>query len=181
MSAPETAVAIAARASELVGGDRDRQHGKKRHNFENIAAMWNAYLAIRRDKAAPLDGADVGHMMGVMKVARTQAGALNVDDYVDGAGYLACAGEVAIDMDKAAQAAIEGTAVEDRPFKAGDRVRVVKPLTCMRAAEGKCATVGFVGATFIELDFDEVVPNDAGWLSYLWVADVGAGQIEHVQ
>lgn len=90
-----TAAGIAARASELVGGDRDRQHGQKSDNFERIATMWNAYLAIRRDKGAPLGAVDVGHMMSLLKTARTQSGALNVDDYVDGAGYLACAGEIA--------------------------------------------------------------------------------------
>lgn len=93
-----TAPQIAQRAADLVGGDRDREHGKKKQNFDNIAAMWNGYLGIRRDKAAPLDAVDVGHMMVAMKIARTQSGALNVDDYVDAAGYAACAGEVAIGL-----------------------------------------------------------------------------------
>lgn len=91
-----TARDIASRAADLVGGDRDRQHGQKADNFNRIAAVWNAYLGIRRHKDAPLDAVDVGHLMALMKVARTQSGALNVDDYVDGAGYLACAGEVAL-------------------------------------------------------------------------------------
>ena len=90
-----TASEIAARASDLVGGDRDRQHGQKSDNFERIATMWNAYLAIRRHPDAQLTAVDVGHMMAAMKLARTQSGALNVDDYIDGAGYLACAGEIA--------------------------------------------------------------------------------------
>ena len=57
--------------------------------------MWNAWLAIRKDPSAPLDAHDVGCMMALMKLARTQSGALNVDDYVDACGYAACAGEVA--------------------------------------------------------------------------------------
>ncbi len=36
---------IAKKASELVAGDRDRTHGDKLKNFENIATMWNAWLA----------------------------------------------------------------------------------------------------------------------------------------
>lgn len=98
-----TATEIAAKAAELVGGDRDREHGAKRENFENIAAYWNAYLDTRREMnfdepgAVPLNGVDVGHMMALMKIARTQSGSLNIDDYIDGAGYLACAGEVAQD------------------------------------------------------------------------------------
>lgn len=158
--APRTASAIAARASELVGGDRDRQHGKKRDNFENIAAVWNAYLNIRRGDE--LDGTDVGHMMALMKIARTQSGSLNIDDYVDGAGYMACAGEVAQDYDDADrefQAAIEGAGLnQDLPtiewrnplftwrvlpeFEAGDRVRQVH---------------NGVMATVVEVRFD-------GWL-----------------
>jgi hypothetical protein len=87
---------IAAIASDLVGGDRDRQHGQKRDNFMRIAAVWQAYLSIRRDPKAPLDPVDVGHMMVLMKIARTQSGAVNADDYIDAAGYAACSGEIAM-------------------------------------------------------------------------------------
>lgn len=87
---------IAARAAELVGGDRDRQHGAKVANFANIAALWNAYILIRRDPGLPLDATDVAHMMVLMKAARTQTGSLNIDDHVDMCGYAACAGEIAV-------------------------------------------------------------------------------------
>lgn len=86
---------IASQAAELVSGDRDRQHGQKRDNFERIATLWNGYLQIRRDPAAPLDPVDVGHLMVLMKLARTQSGSMNVDDYIDAAGYAACSGEIA--------------------------------------------------------------------------------------
>ncbi|MER9685882.1 DUF6378 domain-containing protein [Mesorhizobium sp. M0139] len=86
---------IAGKASNLVGGDRDRQHGAKRDNFSRIATAWNAWLHIRKDPAAPLDAHDVGVMMTMMKLARTQSGNLNIDDYIDACGYAACAGEVA--------------------------------------------------------------------------------------
>lgn len=92
---PRRATDIATKAADLVGGDRDRQHGAKHDNFTRIAATWNAWLAIRKDPAAPLDAHDVGCMLALMKLARTQSGALNVDDYVDACGYAACAGEVA--------------------------------------------------------------------------------------
>lgn len=92
---PRRAVDIAGKAASLVGGDRDRQHGAKHDNFRRIAGVWNAWLAIRKEPAAPLDAHDVGCMMALMKLARTQSGALNVDDYVDACGYAACAGEVA--------------------------------------------------------------------------------------
>lgn len=95
MADPRRAVDIAGKAASLVGGDRDRQHGAKHDNFRRIAGVWNAWLAIRKEPAAPLDAHDVGCMMALMKLARTQSGALNVDDYVDACGYAACAGEVA--------------------------------------------------------------------------------------
>lgn len=87
---------IAARAAELVGGDRDRQHGQKYDNFRRIADVWNAYLGIRRDPAKPLAPEEVGHMMAMMKIARTQSGDFNIDDYIDLCGYGACAGEIAL-------------------------------------------------------------------------------------
>lgn len=92
---PATAGEIASLAASLVSGERDRQHGAKHDNFSRIATMWDAWLKIRRDPAAPVGAHDVGCMMALMKLARTQSGAHNSDDYVDCAGYAACAGEVA--------------------------------------------------------------------------------------
>lgn len=86
---------VAARAAELVAGDRENTHGSKERNFWNITQLWNAYLAIRRDPGAPLTPLDHAHMMVLLKVARTQLGDLNLDDYIDMCGYAACAGEIA--------------------------------------------------------------------------------------
>jgi hypothetical protein len=91
MKAPE----ILRRAADLVGGDRELTHGTKLENHAKIAAMWNAYLAIRRNPAAPLNQTDVALLMVLLKVARTQLGAFNADDFTDMAGYAGCAGEVA--------------------------------------------------------------------------------------
>lgn len=90
-----TAAEIAARAAELVAGDRQAQHGTKLQNFSNIATLWNAYLAIRREPDSPLTATDHANMMVLLKVARTQSGAFNPDDFLDMTGYAACAGEVA--------------------------------------------------------------------------------------
>jgi hypothetical protein len=86
MNAPE----IATKAAELVGGDRAESHGDMHQHFAHVAALWSAYLKLDR----PLTVADVPHMMALLKIARTKSGSLNVDDWIDGAGYLACAGEV---------------------------------------------------------------------------------------
>ena len=84
---------IAGRAAELVSGDRATTHGDMHAHFAHVAELWSAYLGKQLDFA--LDPADVGNMMALLKIARTRSGALNVDDWIDGAGYLACAGEVA--------------------------------------------------------------------------------------
>ena len=89
------AAEIIARAGELVGGDRERTHGPKSANHDKIAALWNAYLGIRRDKGYPLTGADVAILMALLKIARTQLGAYNADDAVDLVGYGAVYGEIA--------------------------------------------------------------------------------------
>lgn len=86
-------VEITQRAGELIAGDRDRQHGDKRENFLNIACIWNAYLGWRLDGG--LTPQDVAIMMSLMKISRTKTGSHNPDDYVDGVGYLAIAGDLA--------------------------------------------------------------------------------------
>jgi hypothetical protein len=93
-----SASALAAKASELVGGDREHQHGAKQRNFENIATLWQAWLDILATKqskpSTTLSPHDIGIMMVLMKAARTQTGQTNLDDYIDMAGYAACAGEI---------------------------------------------------------------------------------------
>ena len=93
---------IATAAAGLVSGDRHQTHGDKQVNHEKIATMWNAYLDIRR-VPAPLDGVDVALMMALLKVARTQLGSPNLDDYVDICGYAACAGEISSNSKAAPQ------------------------------------------------------------------------------
>lgn len=87
MNAPE----IAQKAAELVGGDRAESHGDMHAHFAHVAALWSAYLKLEQ----PLNATDVPHMMALLKIARTKSGNINVDDWIDGAGYMACAGEVA--------------------------------------------------------------------------------------
>ena len=95
---------IAKKASELVAGERDRTHGDKHKNFENIATMWNAWLAVANKRPnRPLDAHDVATMMECLKIARRVSGSVNVDDYTDSAGYAACAGEIAALKDEAEQ------------------------------------------------------------------------------
>jgi hypothetical protein len=89
---------IATKAADLVGGGRADTHGDLLINHENIAHVWNGILRAAGKNAAPLDALDVANMMEGLKIARRYTGTLNLDDYVDGAGYAACAGEIAARM-----------------------------------------------------------------------------------
>jgi hypothetical protein len=90
---------IAAKASELTGGDRAAAHGDKLENHSKIAILWNAILACKHPAIVPLNAMDVANMMEALKIARRYAGDHNIDDYIDGAGYAAVAGEIAEKME----------------------------------------------------------------------------------
>ena len=89
-----TAVSVCQEAANLVGGDRARTHGDKTENHSNIALLWSAYLGV------PITAAQAAIMMVLLKVARTKAGSLNRDDFVDMAGYAGVAGEVSAELDR---------------------------------------------------------------------------------
>lgn len=74
-------------ATAAVCGDRDEVHGRPEDTFPRIANLWSAYLA------EPITPKDVAMMMVLLKVARVQNGVQHDDNYVDIAGYAACAAE----------------------------------------------------------------------------------------
>ena len=83
-------------AAGLIGGDRARQHGDVRLLHDHVAGLWTAYLQPRRGRLdQSLDARDVLAMMALLKLARSQHGAFNRDDWVDALGYVALAGQVA--------------------------------------------------------------------------------------
>jgi hypothetical protein len=75
--------------------ERDETRGAPEETLDRIAAMWTAYL---RDHSmhidTDLDGKDAALMMALLKIARAQVGRHDIDNYVDGAGYLALAAEM---------------------------------------------------------------------------------------
>jgi hypothetical protein len=98
----KTAASICADAATLVGGDRQVTHGDKTINFQNTADAWNAILRAKSRQfgwpppgGITLDALDVANMLEAFKIARRYSGSHNIDDYVDGAGYAGCAGEIA--------------------------------------------------------------------------------------
>lgn len=85
---------ILATAANLVNGDRLEAHGDVKRCHDNIAVLWNGYLSIRKEPASPLTAMDVAHLMCLLKLARTQLGADNTDDWIDGTAYFALAREL---------------------------------------------------------------------------------------
>jgi len=76
-------------AKQYVTKDRASDHGDMEDNFEMIADFWSVYLDIR------IKPHEVGVMMTLLKVARIRSNPEHPDNWIDGAGYMACGGEIA--------------------------------------------------------------------------------------
>ncbi|WRH62023.1 MAG: DUF6378 domain-containing protein [Fuscovulum sp.] len=79
---------ILAKADELIHGDRQAHYGTPQENFARIAAGWSVILG------KPVTPEQVALCMSWLKIARLVNGPHD-DSYVDGAAYLALAGELA--------------------------------------------------------------------------------------
>ena len=79
---------ILQKAAEAISGERDKHYGSPEDNFCRIAVLWTDYLG---EQVSPTD---VAMMMILLKVARTMNDATHEDNYIDIAGYAACAGEL---------------------------------------------------------------------------------------
>lgn len=80
---------ILKKANECVMGDREQDYGSPESNFQLIANLWSAYLDTE------ISAVDVAMMMAMLKIARIKSGRLHEDNFIDLAGYAACAGEIA--------------------------------------------------------------------------------------
>lgn len=80
---------ILKKANEATCGNREQDYGNPESNFQLIANLWSAYLD------TIVTPVDVGMMMVMLKAARIKSGRLHEDNFIDGAGYFACAGEIA--------------------------------------------------------------------------------------
>lgn len=88
-----TRAEILKAAERCVCTDRNQQYGEPENNFRIIAALWNVYLFGRGAKSQ-LNPADVGAMMALFKLGRIATGGDKADNFIDLAGYAACAGEI---------------------------------------------------------------------------------------
>ena len=77
------------RAAKIVCTDREAQYGRPENNFSVIAGLWSVYLGVH------IDAHDVAAMMALLKIARIKSGQRKADNYIDLAGYAACAAELA--------------------------------------------------------------------------------------
>ena len=85
---------ILKKTEKLVNDSRAKTHGDKVANHENIARLWSSYLQNKTKLQIIISPEDVAQLMSLLKIARTQAGEHNIDDYVDAVGYQAIAGEI---------------------------------------------------------------------------------------
>jgi hypothetical protein len=79
------------REAMTITNERNKTHGDRVVNHGNISQLWSWYL--KKEVTAY----DVAMMMALLKIARTRTGNPNKDDLVDGAAYLAIAGELRFD------------------------------------------------------------------------------------
>ena len=83
-------------AASYVTVDREAQYGSPEDNFQTIADLWNVYLyGIAKDESYEICAEDVAVMMCLLKIGRIASGQKKDDNYIDLAGYAACAGEIA--------------------------------------------------------------------------------------
>ena len=80
-------------ACEIVNGARNQTYGNVENNFQKIANLWSCYLGFG---VGPID---VAMMMVLLKAARVSTGKTHLDNFVDVAGYAACAYEMGNERD----------------------------------------------------------------------------------
>ena len=100
---------ILSEANACITKDRAATHGNAEDNFSAIASGWDWWLSIREH--GPLSAFDVAMMMTIFKTARAASNKSHDDNFVDGAGYYALAGEIAT---KPAESATPRPDVGDR-------------------------------------------------------------------
>jgi len=84
---------ICQEAHRIQGGDRQQDYGNPRENFENIASLWNSYLAVAHSEQPHIEAVDVANMMILMKMARNIHKPKR-DGWVDICGYSQCGAKI---------------------------------------------------------------------------------------
>lgn len=74
--------------------EREKQYGPPEDNFKTIAELWSLYTE------TDISAHDVAMMMALLKIARIKSGMKKDDNYIDLAGYAACACELSKEKGK---------------------------------------------------------------------------------
>ena len=80
---------ILTQAINLTCGDRDKDYGTPLTNHQRIADFWSVILGIK------ITPAQVALCMVAVKLARLVQTPNHMDSFIDGAAYMAIAGEIA--------------------------------------------------------------------------------------
>ena len=97
LSAPviRTRAEILEAAGKCITGGRDEEYGEPEDSFDLIARLWEPYIraaCVSPGANVGIREQDVAILMGLLKIARA-AVSDKPDNFVDLAGYAACAGE----------------------------------------------------------------------------------------
>ena len=93
--------AILSKALEIINGERQDRYGSPEDSFGIIAEYWNTYLesiGVSFD-VSDLSRADIPIMMALFKIARMSGQKYTQDNFVDAAGYLGIADDMAAQED----------------------------------------------------------------------------------
>ena len=85
---------ILKKASELISSKRQETHGDCFKNHSQSADLWSVFLDDKLKPMKEITPGDVAVMMCLLKISRSTMGDFNIDDFVDGAAYMAIAGEM---------------------------------------------------------------------------------------
>lgn len=90
MSEERTRTFTLRKADELINGDRQALYGDAAEEFEKVARAWSAMFGWE------VYAYQVPLAMAVLKMIRAQKSPEHHDSYIDMAGYVALASEIAI-------------------------------------------------------------------------------------
>ena len=88
-------------AIETINGERQDIYGAPEDSFDTIANYWRIYLESigASFDVSDLSGKDIPIMMALLKIARMSGQKYNQDNFVDAAGYLGIADDMAAQED----------------------------------------------------------------------------------
>lgn len=81
-------------AKGYICNNREAEYGTPEDNFGLIGRLWSVYLGVE------VTAEDVGLMMALFKIARIKVGTAKRDSFADAIGYVACAAEIALGVEK---------------------------------------------------------------------------------